>query len=303
MNPSIVMTLLVVLLFALGLYAWFVPRNQYTFAPKNDEVTSKNPFLRASLVIGRELYATLPAGMVKDPNRKSFDPRIQSLIVRSGNPWKLTANEFVAFRYISGFMGFIAAWPIWLLISQIMPIVPVWFLVPAITIFAFFIPTIKYKEQAKQRDTDFKRELPEALELIMVGMEAGRTFNQSIRDSIPLLKEGVVKQEFKNIVTSMDSGNTLHDALDEFADRAPNDTIVTFIRSIQSADESSSGMNEALSARAQASRQELFALIQEMTGQLSDRISMVLSPTLLPAVIIIAVAQPAASFLHNFVGS
>ena len=115
------------------------------------------------------------------------------------------------------------------------------------------------------------------------------------------MQKGILKGEFINMVRIMDAGGTLKEALDEFANRAPSDGILTFVRSVQSAAEVNAPMNEILEARAEASRQEFFALVHEKAAQLESKIWIILSPTMLPALIIISVA-PSVNAIIEMLG-
>ena len=160
------------------------------------------------------------------------------------------------------------------------------------------IPFIKHTGLAKSRDIEFRRQLPEALDLITISLSGGLTFAQAVREVIPTMKPGILKGEFINMVKIMDAGGTLREALDEFAARAPNDGILTFVRSVQSATEVNASLSEILESRAKASRQEFFALVHEKTAQLESMMWTRLAPTLLPAVLIISVAPSVVAMVE-----
>lgn len=300
MNIPLIMSGLLTVIIAILAYILLVPKNSNILNVDNDEESSDNKAVKLMTIISNELYSSLPAGMARD-KRKNKNAKIESLIVRSGNPWGLKADEFIVFQYASAFIGFLLSWLVWLGTKSFIGL-PWWITVLGITIFAFYIPRIKYQEEAKRRDIEFKRQLPEALDLMVISLSGGVTFQQSVREVIPNMQEGVLKEEFENIVKALDSGRTLNEALENFATRAPNESILTFIRSVQSATEINSPLGEILESRAEASRQEFFAMIHEKTAQLESKIWMVLSPTLLPAVLIIAVA-PSVSSMITTLGS
>jgi len=285
-------TLLMLLIF----YILFVPKNNNDLNTETNQ--NANPLLKAINVIGNDFYKSLPKGFIREDRREKAHPRIESLIVRSGNPWKLTAEEFVMIQYASAFIGFLASWVVWYGLSTVISL-PWFIVVPLVTLFAFFIPHIKYTEQAKNRDLEFKRQLPEALDLLVISLSGGRTFTHALREIIPIMQEGVLKEEFKTVIRSLDTGKTLKEALDEFATRAPNEGIETFIRSVQSATEVNASLSQTLASRAAASRQEFFALIHEKTAKLESKIFMILTPTMMPAVLVVAVAPSIVSMLET----
>lgn len=292
---------LVAIIASLVMYAMFMPKGNNGQVFNTEDAKDSGTLLRIMSSIGNDFFNALPEGIVDKSKRRTVNPKVESLIVRSGNPWNLNASEFVFLQYLGAFLGFITGWIAWFGIS-VFTDVPWFVVVGLVTIFAFFIPKIKYRDQAKARDLEFKRQLPEALDLLIISLSGGRTFAQSVREIIPNMNESVLKEEFKNIVKSVDTGKTLNEALDSFADKAPNESILTFVRSVQAATEVNAPLVETLEARAEASRQEFFALIHEKTAQLESKIFMALTPTMMPAVLIIAVA-PSAFSMMSTIGS
>lgn len=279
------------------LYAFLIPRNIDTLGSIGDGDKS-SALLRVLGVLGTELYASMPRGtnFHRKPN-----PRIESLITRSGNPWNLTAQQFIFMRIVTAFVGFILGWVIWFASMSVADL-PWFLLVPGATVFGYLYPGSVYRDQVKKRDLEFKRQLPDALDLITISLTGGATFTESIRNSIPNMEDGVLKTEFKDIVSSVDTGRTLDEALTRFAKRAPNESIETFVSSVREANELDTPLADVLSSRAQASREDFFALVHAKTASLSSMIMAVLTPTLIPAMLIIAVAPSIASIYASFGG-
>lgn len=288
MGTAYIIPLILALTVAFMGYWVFIPKTKRSFSPQNMEAREESGALKISTAIGAELYTLLPEAFDRIERKESL-PRIQSLLVGSGNPWGLKANEFVFFQYVCAFIGFIVGWGVHLILALYTGIP--WFItVPAVTAFAFFIPKITYSEQARKRDMEFKRQLPEALGLLEISVKGGTPFDMALRSVVPHLQEGVLKEEFISMSNSLDSGISLKETLDRFADRAPNEGIRTFVRALQAANEVNTPLAEILSARAEASRAEFFTFLHGKVAQLESKLGMVLAPTLLPAVLIIVVA-------------
>lgn len=291
-------SILLAIVIGLIFYIILVPKNSYSFKPDSDPKDKKMKFLA---MIGEEFNHALPQGTGPLANNKEY-PRIQSLLVRSGNPWNLTAREFVFTQWISGLFGFIVSWPLWMMIKPVVNI-PWFIIVPIFTLLFYFFPYSRYNEKAKLRDLEFKRQLPEALDLMVISLSGGTTFQQALRDSIPNMQDGLLKDEFIQVENSVKTGKTLNEALDTFGKRAPNESIRTFVKAVQEATELDVPLIEILQARSEASRQELFALIHNKAAQLSSKMMLVLTPTLIPAILIIAVLPSIISLLNSLGGS
>ena len=292
MNISTLSTLVAVLLGVLtsvSLYALLIPKKSGQFAPDNKEETQGNPLLRVATVLGKEIYTALPETAQKGGSDKSI-ARSRDLLIKSGNPWGLNPEEFAYMRWIMALFGLIAGCAAYAVMRVAGVVIPWYVIVPLTAIFGFFIPLIVHKEKAAKRDLDFKRHLPEALDLMVISLSAGKTLNQAMRDSVDNITPGILRDEFVQIVRSLDSGKSMHDSLDEFADRAPSDGVITFVRAVQEANDLNVQMKETLIARAEASREELFSLIHKRTAALPVKIGAVLTPTLLASLLIVVMA-------------
>lgn len=288
MGTPMAVALLTVLLLGLVGYTFLVPKGTATMTSgEGDE--ERSGMLGAVAAVSNEVYAALPAGV--DPKKLTSRPseKLESLIVRSGNPWKVSLEEFRMLSFVGGAGGALAGGALWFFAKGMVSL-PVYVFIAAGGLLGYFIPRLKYRDTAKQRDLDFKRQLPEALDLLVISMSGGRTFVNALRAIMPNMQDGVLKDEFLSLLSSVDAGNTLTDALDAFSGRAPSESVRTFVESIKTALEVNSPLIETLEARAEASRVEFFALIHEKTAQLDSKISMVLTPTLIPAICIIVIA-------------
>lgn len=291
---SLIVAGLLSLFFALFMYAIFIPKNIDGFAPDNSKETEDNPLLKLATKMSGSLYASLPKGVGRS---NGGSPYIQALIVKSGNPWGLKAHEFRFFQVTIGIIGLIAGYIISMMVSPVIGI-PWWVITPLAGILGFFIPFIKYNEAAKKRDLEFKRHLPETLDLITISL-AGQPLSNAIRDAFPNMPEGVLKEEFAQVIRSMEAGKGLNESLETLVDRAPNESIQTFVRAVQEANSLDVSLVEVLQSRAKESRAEFFALINNKTAALPSKMMGALTPTLLPALMIVLLAPSMMSLVQN----
>lgn len=295
-SDPVVISALAALMAVLVGYALFVPRNNDTFSPEILGDTGKNNAgIRLATRLGGEVYAALPQGMGFKNGKRD---RIESLLIRSGNPWRMTGDEFYFFQFVCAFLGFAASFPVYFLVSQGLSLP--WIAVAiACTAFGFFIPRIKYNDQAKKRDLDFKRQLPDALALINISLSSGVPFARALSDSIPNMREGVLKEEFKEILRQIDTGKTVSQALDHFSTRAPNESIRTFINAVKEANDLNVPLEDVLEQRAQESRAEFFALLHAKTAGLGSRIMGALTPTMMAALMLIILGPVVNSLMSS----
>lgn len=280
---------------AMTAYAVLVNRNNDSFTPLGDE-NSNNRALKWMSAFSGEVYNSLPAGTGQAFNRD--DPRIERLLTQSGNPWKLTVASYKFLRISCMFLGLIVGSVGWFAMSFTTD-VKWWMVAPACALFGFFVPGLKYRSEAKQRDFDFKKQLPDALDLIIISISEA-TFADATRMAIPNMDDGVLKQELQEVIRAVDTGRTMDEALQRFGERAPNDSIMTFVQSLRQANELNTPINDVLLSRSEASREEYFSFIQNKTASLSSKMMAILTPTLLPALLIMLVTPQLAQLMENF---
>lgn len=287
--------IIALLFFVIG-YTFFVPKSTRGFAPDNKEAQKEDSTLRLFTVLTNELMLTLPA-IDKEPKKPKKDVATENLLIRAGNPWGLTVSEFKTMKLAGLFYGVIFGFVLGIPLSLSIP-VPAWVVAALGGLLLFNYPSSKYKDLAKSRDLEFKRLLPEALDLIHIALSGGMPLARAIESAVPSMKDSIVKEEFKKLVSDVNAGETMHSSLDKFASRAPNDSIKTFARSLQSAIKTNAPMAEILESRAKASREEFFSFIHQKVAQLESKIWMILSPTMLPALMIITIL-PSGSIMMN----
>lgn len=289
------LTLAVFLVF----YIFLVPKvgSQFT----QGDYSEASGIVRWANALGNEVYSVFPASWAKGKASASRNrlSRTEMLFQRSANPWNLKPQDFTFFKIIFTFLGLILGTVAGLGISMVIDFIP-WFAVAAGGAFLGWIyPTTTYSSAAKKRDLEFKRQLPEALDLIIISLGGGATFITAIRASLENMQGGILRDEFREVVKTVDSGASLNVALDNFAGRSPNDSITTFIKAVKEASELNVPLTDVLESRADASRKDFFALIHAKTATLSSRMMIALTPTLIPAIMICVLAPSAFSLLES----
>lgn len=296
-NPFLIATLFTVAL-AFFFYILLVPRNGKIYT-QGDYSEHDNKMLKGASVLGNEVFSMLPAGLVKVKTRAGTK-RIDKLLQMSANPWNLKSADFVFFQIIFSLLFAVGGTAAGLGLQYgIGFFLPWWVFSVVGALLGWIHPSSTYKSAAKKRDLEFKRQLPEALDLMIISLTGSSTFVNAMRESIPNMQPGVLRDEFRNIIKSVDAGAPLNTALQAFADRAPNDSITTFIKAVQEATELNVPIIDTLESRAEASRREFFALIQDKTATLSSKMMGILTPTLIPALLICTLAPAAFTLMES----
>ena len=299
MDSPMLISFLLAVSVALVFYLLFVERPGDKFVLGSEKDEDPNGFMRFVGVVSSEIYTALPKNIAKRlVDQKS--PKMDLLIQKSGNPWGIKANEFLIFQITFAIMGLIAGTLVGYVMKNYGPwdLAIYWYSI-GLGLLGFIYPKTYYSSEAKKRDIDFKRQLPDALDLIIISLSAGVTFPTALREALPNMKDGVLKEEFRNISLSLDSGKTLAESLDGFASRSPSESISSFVRAVREATELNVPLIEIMESRADASRKEYFALLQQKTASLESKMMGILTPTLIPALLILVIAPSIASMMET----
>ena len=213
--------------------------------------------------------------------------KITELIIRSGNPWGLRAEEFRGTQILLGVIGLFVG--ILLAATSAIPNVPPIIFIFLLPIMGILFPFSTYNTAREKRIKEVNRQLPEALDLIRVSMSAGNKFPIALQDVTPRLEEGVLKLEFSKLSEELRAGVPLSVALTHLSRRAPSDEVDSFCKAINQGETLGVAIDSTLKSQADMARRNYEAILDAKIAKLPSRMFLFLIPTMLPAIIIIFV--------------
>jgi len=117
----------------------------------------------------------------------------------------------------------------------------------------FALPGIVVSGRARARKEKIKAELPDALDLLAVSVEAGLGFDGAV-DKLTDNMEGPLAEEFSLTLGEMRIGESRHEALKKLAERVDTPEVAAFSRSIIQADQLGISLGRILKVQAADSR-------------------------------------------------
>lgn len=284
---------LVVLLVLLIAYALTVRRNSVN--ARFESVEKSKGFMKYMAMLGLETARVLPDSMVRVNRVKEHS--MAERLRRSGNPWNITPEEFMIIKIGGCVFGCVFGLLTYFLIKDFIAWLPWYVYMIAMGLVGFLLPDRKCSKLEEQRQLAFRKELPEALDLLIIANSVDSAMPDSIRKITPLLKDGIVKDEFKTVSADLNAGRPLDQALTGMAERAPSPEIEGFVSTVIQANEQGQDVTDALRRRAKASRAEYIALLDRKIASLSSRIMIALSPTMILAMMLVAVGPSLSSIV------
>lgn len=264
------------------------------------DMSKQEGYMKYLAQMSRAIGPSIPPQLLRPkPNAKA---RLELKINKAGNPWKVTPVEFIVLKYalliVGIVMGFFIFWAIGPYVGDMIP----WFVYPIFcAVFGFFIPDLQYKMSADERTLAFKKQLPEALDMLVISTSAGSAFKQAMKEVVPLLTDGVVKDELTKVNQDVAAGNTIVGALENMAKRSPNPDTESFMKAIKQAEEygSSADITATLRARADTNREEYNSYVENKIAKMASHMMAVLAPTLIGALGVVCLA-PMISLIGTY---
>lgn len=222
---------------------------------------------------------------------------LSKLIIRSGNPWNLRVEELRGTQVLFAFIG--AAIGLVLAPLALLP-VPWWILVPVIAIVGYVIPYSVYNSARESREKDIRKQLPEALDLLVITMSSGLTFEPAFASVTKKMPAGLLQEEFATMSGEIQSGRTVEATMTSFAERAASDEAQSFAKAVVSAQRQGADMSEVLTGQAENARDAYEGLVDTKIAKLSTMMFAFLVPTMLPALMILFLAPSLVDLMGAF---
>jgi tight adherence protein C len=165
--------------------------------------------------------------------------------------------------------------------------------------FGFVVPGVAVSMRGRKRREEIRAQLPDALDLLAVSVEAGLAFDGAVAKMTEHMS-GALAEEFSLTLGEMRIGESRHDALKKLAERAGAPEVASFTRAIIQADQLGISLGRILRVQAVDSRLKRQAAAEERA--MKSPIKM-LFPTVLfifPAMFIVILGPAMLNLLELF---
>jgi tight adherence protein C len=202
---------------------------------------------------------------------------VDELLDAAGRPDRLTAYTF------AGRKGAYAA----LLATAGLPFAVAgnWFLPIVLVTLGFFLPDLALRSQAKERQEEIERRLPDFLDVLAVTVSAGLDFRTAL-DRVADAFEGPLSEEIRTALQQMMLGESRREALDGLDRRNRSESLSEFVTALQQAQDLGAPLTGALDAIAADIRRSYAQQARRQAAKVEPRLSVVMTITLIPAAII-----------------
>jgi tight adherence protein C len=190
-------------------------------------------------------------------NPKATVEATSARLLAAGLSTRISATQFLALK------GGLAIGGLLLAVVFALSSTPVAFLfAPLLAIFAFLFPDVALTFRIRARRDRICAELPDALDLLAVSVEAGLGFDGAVVKLTEHM-DGALVHEFALTLGAIRIGEARHDALKRMADRVPAPEVSAFVRAVVQADQLGISLGRILRVQAADSRLRRQAAAEE----------------------------------------
>lgn len=236
----------------------------------------------------------MPSIPLSEESKKS----LSSLIVKSGNPWKVNSEEFIGLSIALGILGLLigsAVAAFGVLPEQLPPIIVIVFLAGS----GLVLPYSSYNTRKQARTKAIEKELPEALDLLTITIASGQAFEFALENITRQLPEGLLRTEFTKVVVELQAGSTLEKTLTNLSRKFESQDLESFVKAVIQTSKLGSDVTQTLKQQADFVRSNYEARVEKMISSLETTMFIPLIITMLPAFMIIFIA-PTLSQISGF---
>ncbi|MHB8620914.1 MAG: type II secretion system F family protein [Chloroflexota bacterium] len=264
----------------------------YTYRSSRERDALSRPFSERVIVpllewLGRLAGSSTPS---------QVQERLEALLRRAGEP--ISIHAFLALRAICalglplGYLGILLGLHSSPGFGQLV--------VAAVLLFAgALLPKYWISQRVRDRQKEIERSLPDALDLIVVSMEAGLAFDAAMAKVVDKSR-GPLAQEFRKALHEVQLGKPRREALKRLGTRTGVNDLIALVNSIAQADQMGVSMAQVMRTQADEARLKRRQRAEERAHQAAVKMLFPLVLFILPSVMIVTVGPAALSIYHQF---
>ncbi|MHB8642634.1 MAG: type II secretion system F family protein [Gaiellaceae bacterium] len=168
---------------------------------------------------------------------------------------------------------------------------------PLLAAVGFVVPELLLKSATRRRRERIRSELPDALDVLAVSVEAGLGLDGAVAKLTEHMR-GALIDEFALTLGEMRIGEARHDALKKMAERVPAPEVAAFVRSVIQADQLGISLGRILRVQAADSRLRRQAAAEERAMKAPIKMLFPTALFIFPAMFIVILGPALLNITH-----
>ncbi len=181
----------------------------------------------------------------------------------AGRPGNLTPEDFGAVRLVAAAVFALAGMLVGLLLANVTYLV-ISVLIGAVL--GYFFPNLWLKQRVDARRADIQKALPDALDLMVIAVDAGLGFDAALA-RVTQKYVNALSEEFGKMLREVSLGRPRLEAMDELGRRTGVDDLHNFIQAVIQSEQFGTGIAKILRIQADEMRRRRKQRAQELAAQ------------------------------------
>jgi tight adherence protein C len=228
-------------------------------------------------------------------NPKASVDAIGVRLIAAGLSARITPSQFLAVKSGAALGGVVVALLTGAAVSPVAGVL----LAPVFAAAGFFVPETILSMKIKGRRERVRSELPDALDLLAVSVEAGLGLDGAI-SKLTEHMDGALVEEFALTLSEMRVGESRQDALKKMAERVPAPEVASFVRSVLQADQLGISLGRILRMQAADSRLKRQAAAEEKAMKAPIKMLFPTALFIFPALFLVVLGPSVLTFAKAF---
>lgn len=243
-----------------------------------DETAGRSFAQRLVLPLFHRMSAKV-AGLIPQHNLD----KITTTLIQAGSPGNLTAMDYVGIRVV---MGVGAGAGYFLLMGHNEPLFVALRNAFIALFVGFMLPRLWLNQRIKKRKVEIRRALPDALDMLTIGVEAGLAFESAML-RVGEQWDNALTQEFRRAVSELRVGVPRNEALRHMSERNQVPELSTFIAVLIQSNTLGMSIAQVLHVQSDQMRLKRRQLAEEQAHGATVKIVLVLVLFIFPALFIV----------------
>jgi tight adherence protein C len=194
----------------------------------------------------------------------SYLDSVEKKLQQTGVGYLLTAEQFVALRFVSAFICFVLAL-ILIAALKVQHDILLWLLLAPIL--GYLFPLIWLMDSQQRRHKAVVRALPVYLDFITMSVEAGLNLSGALQQAMNKGPKGPLRNEFAIVLRDLRAGVTRADALRRMSDRLRVSDVTSFVNAMIQAERMGASLAATLRLQSEQRRNERFQRAEKLAMQ------------------------------------
>ncbi len=223
--------------------------------------------------------------------------RIRRKLDYAGNPRDWSADRVVSVKVMGAFAFLVVGLAFGLVLDTSLGVLLIMTL--GGLVLGFFLPDLYLYQAAYNRSERLQRELPDAIDLLTISVEAGLGFDAACQQ-VARNTEGPLGEEFARMLREMQIGSGRSDALRSMAERSNVEDLRTFVSAMVQADAFGIPVGQVLRVQSGEMRVKRRQRAETKAQQVPVKITVPLIFCILPCLFVVVMGPAALNIMDNF---